>query len=255
MEKFSSSLEQYDKEKQQTRDPFRILSPQLSSITRKPTLSPLQLQKVQEIRDQLSKSAFYRGVLVELSLDFWRMEGMFTKLEQKLKHVSIDWRDLISIGTKTLFTTIVESGVYVKSKSYVIVVFVSGKTGDSVGSLQYSSNKTLDIVDDIIRPFLPQSAPHLEHIPKVFFISAFTDMRNTTPPAFPNDPDSNYCVAYHLSPEPCEPIEWVRYITEHLFTGVSVQEIIENSAQIIVDKNNEELHRLCCLKDNLLLGQ
>ena len=63
----------------------------------------------------------------------------------------------------------------------------------------YTSYGLVDVVDDIIQPFLiPQSAPHLQHIPKLFFITAKGDP-DALPPHFPNDPDGNYCVARHVT--------------------------------------------------------
>ena len=85
----------------------------------------------------------------------------------------------------TLFTTIAQSihVAYPKppaaaessdSPPFVVAVFVSGVVGDSANTL-FTVHGSLDIVEYVIKPFLPQSAPHLQHIPKLFFISAWGD--------------------------------------------------------------------------------
>ena len=85
------------------------------------------------------------------------------------------------------------------SPPFVISIFVSGRCHDtfSIHTL-YTRYGLVDVIDDIIRPFLPQSAPHLQHIPKLFFITAEGDP-DATPLHFPDDPDGNYCIAYHVN--------------------------------------------------------
>ena len=121
----------------------------------------------------------------------------------------------------------------------------------------------MDIVDDIIKPFLPKSAPHLVHIPKIFFITNSLSYRSTVyrqdldnqPPSFPDDDDDNYCIAYHLSLKRFDQqILWLNTITDALLSGKTVQDVIENSRSIL-DKNRERLYTFCCLKDNLVLRQ
>ena len=85
----------------------------------------------------------------------------------------------------------------------------------------------MDVADDIIQPFLPWSAPHLQHVPKLFFITAEGDP-GALPPHFPDDPDGNFCVAYHVINKLCHMVKWTQCITDHIFSGITVEEVIEN---------------------------
>ena len=160
----------------------------------------------------------------------------------------------------TLFTAIAQSIAYPKppaaaesSDSFVIAVFVSGYVEDSAHTFD-TGYGSLDIVDDIIKPFLPRSAPHLQHIPKVFFISA-KGFRRAPPPHFPDDPDGNYCVTYHVTNEPSYMDKWAHHISDHLFLqtpGMSVQQVIENSRSHL-NEVKEHLHYFTCLKNKIVL--
>ena len=170
--------------------------------------------------------------------------------------------NLSNITHKTFFTTVAQSTAYppiaVKSSDsppFVIAVFVTGDAGDSAGTL-LTDHGSVDIVDDIIKPFLPRSAPHLQHIPKLFFISLnvskYLDLLAAKPPHFPYNRDGNYCVAYHT----CHPYysgEWMWHIADHLFRfGISVQEVVENSRSSLYH-GYEYLHYLSCLEGKLVL--
>ena len=158
-----------------------------------------------------------------------------------------------------LFPTIAQSIAYPKppaaaessdSPPFIVAVFVSGVVGGSANTL-FTMHGSLDIVDDIIKPFLPQSAPHLQHIPKLFFISTEGDP-HAPPPHFPDDPDGNYCVAYHVTNMPSDTNKWANHISDHLFLpGMTVQEVIESSRLQVYYR--DQLHHFTCLKNKLVL--
>ena len=110
----------------------------------------------------------------------------------------------------------------------------------------------MNTVDDIIQPFLPQLAPYLQHIPKLFFITTLGDL-DATPPHFPDDPDGNYCVAYHMTDKRSCMYKWTEYISDNLFLqGMTVQEAIENS-KYRLKKGKECLHYFTCLQNKSLV--
>ena len=227
---------------------------QLSSSVEQLILSPSQCS-VQKIRD---KRVLYSGVGVIYGEYFW--------WESMKNHLSSAGYKVITIDVPlhphptTLFPTIVQSISYPKppaaaessdSSPFVIAIFVSGMTGGSANTL-YTSHGSASIVDDIIKPFLPQSAPHLQHIPKLFFISAWGDP-NAPPPHFPDDPDGNYYIAYHVTDGLSYMYKWAPHITDHLFIpGISVQEVIENS-RAYLQKDRECLHYFTCLGNKQIL--
>ena len=204
----------------------------------------------QRIRDELRDCTSYSGVGVICNVfpDMW---------ESMKHHLSVLNYKIIPnfhLHHTTLFTTIAQSIAYPKppaaaessdSPPFVVAVFVSGVVGDSAD--------TLNIVDDIIEPFLPQSAPHLQHIPKLFFVSALGDPLIQQPPHFPDDPDGNYCVAYHVTNICSDMNKWADHISDHLFfPGMTVQEVIESSRLHQV-YYREQLHHFTCLKNKLVL--
>ena len=72
------------------------------------------------------------------------------------------------------------------------------------------------------------------------------------PPHFPDDPDGNYCVAYHVTFDRSHMHRWRDNITDYLFhPGMSVQEVIKNSSSHL-DKSRECLHYFC-MKNELVL--
>ena len=154
---------------------------QLSSSMEELTLSPAELEvEVQKIRDELQECALYSGVGV-----FYDRFGVWENTVNKssvaeYKNISIDI--LTQECHQTLFTTIPQSIASPKqptavesshSPPFIIAVFVSREI------------QSVNNVDDIICPFLPRSAPHLQHIPKLFFITAVGDP-DATPPHFPD---------------------------------------------------------------------
>ena len=175
----------------------------LSSLVEYISLSSVQEREVQRIRGELRDCALYSsvGVICNNMVDEWQpMEPHLSSSGYKtlsLHHGSPRTRAVLHVhhGSPCLFTTIAQSIAYPKplaaakssdSPPYVIAVFVSG---------EYTSAHILDtvhgpanIVDDLIQPFLPQLAPHLQHIPKLFFITA-VGYPDATPPHFPDDPD------------------------------------------------------------------
>ena len=145
--------------------------------------------------------------------------------------------------------TIAESS---DSPPFIIAVFVSGILLSS--QLLDITGKAVNIVDDIIQPFLPQSAPHLQHIPKLFFITAcHLAGPHAPPPRFPEGPDGNYCIAYHVMDTGVLLMEWARCIMNDLFIpGMTVQGAIEKSSSHL-NKDEESLYYFTCLKKNLVL--
>ena len=156
----------------------------------------------------------------------------------------------------TLFAIIAQSITYSKSpESSSILVFVSGVWFSADHTIQtLHVYERLHIVDDIIKPFLPQSAPHLQHIPKLFIITACTlEDPHAQPPNFPDDPDGNYCVAYHVASSFNCMHHWAEYITDYLFRpNTSVQETIENYKPTR-ERTVEHLHYFSSLKSKLVL--
>lgn len=215
----------------------------------------IEQHEVQEIRDQLTDCALYSGVGVTCN------DPYIMNFLSEAEFVIIS-SDLSNIIPKAFFTTVAQSTAYPhttvessNSPPFVIAVFVTEDAGDSAGTL-LSSHGSVDIVDDIIQPFLPQSAPHLQYIPKLFFISlsvsSHLGLLATKPPHFPLDRNGNYCVAYH-SCHPCYRGEWMWHIVDHLFRfGISVQEVVENSRSALYE-GYEYLHCFSCLKNKLVL--
>ena len=249
---------------------------ELSSIVEHLSLSSIQEREVRRkerevrrIRGELRNYAEYSGVGVICHVfDEWeRIEPHLTSSGYKIiSTFSLYYHTSAALSpyfdSRHLFTTIAQSIAYPKpptaaessdSPPYVIAVFVSGVIVD------YTSAHTLNtlhgpvnIVDDIIQPFLPQSAPHLQHIPKLFFITAAGDP-DATPPHFPDDPDGNYCAAYHMTGKLSCMHKWAEYISDNLFLpGMTVQEAIENSKSHL-EKGKECLHYFTCLQNKALV--
>ena len=236
---------------------------QLSSSVEQLKLTSPQ-HKIQRVRDELRDCTLYPGIAVICDVDLfatWKStKNRLSAVDYKI--ITTDF--LLHHPHTTLYSTIAQSTAYPKppaaaessdSPLFVIAVFVSGyASDDSVGALCgiRISHESQDIVDDIIKPFLPRSAPHLQHIPKLFFISAEGDP-NAPSPHFPDDPDGNYCVAYHVSKYLIHMLTWQFDIVQHLFhPDMSVQAVIENSRSHI-NEDRECLHYFTCLKNNLVL--
>ena len=221
-------------------------------------------EEVQRIREELFDSSLYSGV--GFTHDFHRLCGRveLTLKALNFKCIHCDSYEVSQCNLKTILATIAQSKAYPKtpeaagSQPFVIALFLSGVTvPDRSPSSFHTPRGSLDIVDDIIKPFLPKSAPHLVHIPKLFFISNSLVYRkdlDNQPPSFPDDDDANYCIAYHLSVAPFDEQRWLKTITDALLSGETVQDVIENSRSSI-DKNFERLYTFCCLKDKLVLRQ
>ena len=232
---------------------------QLSTSVTQLTLSPLEQHEVQRIRDELGDCTLYSGVGVickdDILSDAWEtMKSHLSALNYKI--ITTDF--LLHHRPKTLFPTIAQSIAYPKppaaaelsdSPPFVITVFALGLVRGSTNIL-LTRHGLVHIVNDIIKPFLPQSAPHLQHIPKLFFISAMGGPGPAPPPRFPDDPDGNYCVFYHASF--MYKFDWVDHIADHLFLlGATVQEVIDNCKSHLVE--GEKLHCFASLKNKLVL--
>ena len=169
----------------------------------------------------------------------------------------------VNIKIVNSFATIAQSIAYPKphasptvaessdSPPFVIAVFVSGRVSSHPHTLHITTYGEVNIVDDIIQPFLPHSAPHLQHIPKLFFITAWDDYPLTASPLL-EDPDGNYCIAYHMADDPHLSLIWAKYITDELFlSGMTVQEAIDNSRSHLIE-HREHLYYFTSMKKNVI---
>ena len=247
----------------------------LSSSVKQLSLSPTQQREVQEFRYELGDYELYSGVGVIWDLiRSWQPVKLFlSSLDYKIVDnfpAHIEAATSISTIAQSIAPpqphaspTAAESS---DSPPFVIAVFISGILLSS--QLLNIRGKEVDIIDDIIQPFLPQSAPHLQHVPKLFFITAQHPVGpRAPPPRFPEDPDGNYCIAYHIimarayfwhkissiADTRALMREWAEDITSNLFIpGMTVQEAIEKSGSHL-NKVEENLYYSICLKKNLIL--
>ena len=247
--------------KQVTSDPAaKLLLRSMEQLS----LSPSEQREAQRIVDELSDSSLYSGVGVVygdllLGLPYKKttlseLNFKYIDLHQPIHRHQVDLKPCLStIAQSKAYPTIPSAA---GSQPFVIAVFVTGERGHSPGSLYTQRGESVDIVVDIIKPFMPKSAPHLAHIPKLFFISSWVDHKDldTKPPPFPDDYDADYCIAYHLAPDKAGSWEWMYTITRNLHSSKTVQDVIEDSRSHL-EKHNECLHTLYCLKDKLVLGK
>ena len=245
---------------------------ELPSLVEHFSLSPTQDREVQRIRDELRDCALYSGVRV-ICHGFYEWKPVGPHLtssgykiisDSSLRHGTLTTSVVLSshLDSRRFFTTIAQSIAYPKpptaaessdSPPYVIAVFVSGVIVDYTSAHTLSTlHGPVNIVGDIIQPFLSRSAPHLQHIPKLFFITAQGDP-DAPPPHFPDDSDGNYCAAYHMTQRPRYMRKWTEYISDNLFfLGMTVQEVIENSKSHL-EKGRECLHYFTCLQNKSLV--
>ena len=223
------------------------------------SLSSDQQHKVQKFRLKLSDCALYSGVGVICDGFYvWRpVEPYLSLLDYKIIN-----RFPVNIKIVNSFATIAQSIAYPKphasptvaessdSPPFVIAVFVSGRVSSHPHTLHITTYGEVNIVDDIIQPFLPHSAPHLQHIPKLFFITAMHPP--SPPPQFPEDPDGNYCIAYLMTDSYNLTYRWSQHITNIFLPGMTVQGAIENSRSHL-NEDRERLHYFISLKKNLVL--
>ena len=240
-------------------------APQLPLSMEHLRLTPLQRRQhaLQRVHDQLSNCAQYSGVgiVYEELLDPWispRLENALSKLNFKL--IEVDQDAFMVVDLKTVLSAIAQSEAYPKpgSRPFVIVIFVAGMASHSTDLLRSLFRpKDINIIDHIIKPFLPQSAPHLAHFQKLFFISCdafpFGEHFDTQPPPFPTDPDANYCVAYLVAHNRSTLVGWTNYIIESLLSGIPLQDIVESS-RAHFGKKDGYLHFFSCLQDKLELS-
>ena len=232
---------------------------------------PTQQRGIWELRRELRDYVLYSGMGVICDyFSTWELVKPFLS--------SLDYKIIsnfpVSTKVATSFATIVQSIAPPKpharataaessdSPPFVIAVFVSGLIVSAWLNNLYTVCGEVNVVDDIIQPFLPQSAPHLRQIPKLFFITALSLQKvylrpHDPPPQFPEDSDGNYCVVYHsivtnsLSSNLMR--KWVQCITDDLFVhAMTVQGAIEKSRSHL-DQHRESLHYFTCLKNNLVL--
>ena len=233
------------------------------------SLSPTQQREVQELRQEVRECELYSGVGVIYESGLF-IAAWGPAVKQHLS--SLNYKIINDLPARiesvTFFATIAQSIAPHKphaspavaelsdSPPFVIAVFVSGLIDlQSPYQLLYTSRKKVNIVDDIIHPFLPQSAPHLQHIPKLFFITAAWQLvyLHAPPPQLPENPSGNYCVVYHVTGRERLTRKWAERITSDLFVhGMTVQGAIEKSRSHL-NKDEEGLYYFTCLKQNLVL--
>ena len=243
---------------------------ELSSLVEHFSLSPTQDHEVQRIRGELRDCAEYSGVGVICHMfDEWKpMEQHLTSSGYKIiSNTSLCCSTFTTsaalssyLDSRRLFTTIAQSIAYPKpptaakssdSPPFVIAAFVSGCyiRAHTLGTI----HGLVNIVDDLIQPFLPQSAPHLQHIPKLFFITTEGDPDDATPLHFPDVPDGNYCATYYVISSLRCMLRWTAYISDNLFlSGMTVQKAIENSKSHL-KKDMGCLHYFTCLQNKSLV--
>ena len=212
------------------------------------SFSPFKQLDAQRISDKLSDSSLYSGVGIVYDNPFplTSRDVEKTLSELNFKYIDLDEHINRQVDLKICLSTIAQSKAYptipsaAGSQPFVIAVFVTGVRGHSPGSLD-TLRGSVDIVDDIIKPFLPKSAPHLAHIPKLFFISSWSHHKDldTQPPSFPDDKDANYCIAYHLTQWSSDQQIWMNFISDCLHPGKTVQDVIEDS------RSHLEKHEEC----------
>lgn len=134
---------------------------------------------------------------------------------------------------------------------FIIAVFVSGLAKGSHCALK-SRHGSVDIFQDIICPFL---APHLQHIPKLFFISVDRE-QIYQPVTFPDDSNGNYYVFYHETEFLEQMLTWKAIVDDVFRLGKSAKELAEESKSYMSRygyKNKERVHYFSCLKNNFVL--
>ena len=223
-------------------------------------MSSIQQREVQELRHELRDCELYSGMgLIYEDSIAWELA-----VQQRLS--SLNYKIINDFPGRikgvTFFGTIAQSIAPHKryaipavtespdSPPFVIAVFVSGWIESPYQLLQLNTGlEEINIVDDIIQPFLPQSAPHLQHVPKLFFITAQCLVDSHAPlPRFPEGPDGNYCIVYHVANTRALMIKWVDDITDDLFIrGMTVQGAIEKSRSHL-KKDEENLYYFTYLK-------
>ena len=216
-----------------------------------------------EFESKLRDSSLYSGIALvygDRSLGLRKVKRTLSELF--FKYIDLDEHDIrhdlrrdleVSLFTIAQFKGYLQPTAAAGSQPFVISVFCGGQRGQSPGSLD-TLRGSLDIVDDIIKRFLPKSAPHLTHIPKLFFVSSLFRCKDldTQPPSFPDDDDANYCIAYHLTKRRSDQQIWMENVTDLLRSGKKVQDVIV-SLHSLLDKDSECLYTFCCLKDELVL--
>ena len=142
---------------------------------------------MESVRDQLRDCALYKGMTIELS--GYTLFVDICSLEPTFKHISLDRHIHSREDFKSPITAVAQYRDYPEtSPPFVIAVFAWGDAGLFAGTL-FTRFGSVDIVDDIIKPFLPQSAPHLVNIPKLFFIGSVISIicrHQYRPPPFPH---------------------------------------------------------------------
>ena len=209
--------------------------------------------EVQRIKDELVDCASYSGigVIYDNVYDLWEStKGLLLSAGYKLipKFPSDD-------HPATVFKAIAESiappSVAAESSDFpfIITVFISGL---AMSSALESRHGSVDIYQDIIKPFL---APHLQHIPKLFFISVDREQYNR-PVIFPDDSNGNYFVVYHETESLEQMLTWKAIVDDVFCLGKSTQELVEKSKSymhLYGYKDKERLHYFTCLKNKFIV--
>ena len=215
-------------------------------------LSQSKQHEVQRIKDELRDctSCSGVGVIYDNVYDLWETaKGLLSSAGYKVIP-----KFPLDDHPATIFKTIAESitppaAAESSDFPFIIAIFVSGLARSSALDSRHGA---IDIYQDIIKPFLPVSAPHLQHVPKLFFISVDREQYNN-PVTFPDDPDGNYFVAYHETESMEQMLTWKAIIDDVFRLGKSAQELVENSKSYMHlhgFKNKERLHYFTSLKNN-----
>ena len=251
----SSSMEEVGFDSASTVTQLTLSMEQLS-------LTPTGLREAQRFKRKFSDSSSHSGVGIVFDNYKGEWDVKNTLKELNFKCIFVD-RRISQVKLKTSLSNFAKSIAYALAKTqsvagsqpFVIAVFVAGRRSDHESSCFLNTRRgPVDIVDDIIKPFLPKSSPHLAHIPKLFFISSRVGHKDldTQPPSFPDDDDANYCIAYHLTRAVDDLWKWRHTIELGLHPGKTVQDVIEDSRSHL-DKDNERLYTFSCLKGKLIL--
>ena len=210
---------------------------------------------VQRMKDELSDctSCSGVGVIYDNVYDLWEStKGHLLSAGYK---IIPDFP--LEVNPATIFKTIAESiappsATESSESPFVIAIFVSGLARSSALDSRHGST---DIYQEIIKPFLPPSAPHLLHIPKLFFISVDREQYHS-PVTFPDDPNGNYFVVYHETESLDQMLAWKSIVDDVFRLGMSAQDLIESSRSYMNlhgYKNKERLHHFACLKNKFVL--
>ena len=197
---------------------------------------------------KLSDNLQFAGVAITNS--HLPIKRILEKLNLNIISMDEGYRNL---ELKDLIAAVAQSEMYPDSKShsFVILIFISGRAHGTLVQTLQTKHGLVSIVDDIIKPFLPQSAPHLIHIPKLFFISSYQPYQSyhlTSLPEYPTNPDDNYFVAYHTSHDSYD--QWMYKVVCNLSSSeLSVDSIHQLIGTL---RGSTDAQTISCLKHSVV---